>query len=208
MGIRVQFWLGAADGITTHFLNAPLSEFIAWYHTLIEDYPEELVPGVSELILEVIQTGESALLAETQRKADTIDRMIDLFYGSYCDGIRPDLLQEAEGSMLYVQRYEKHKELIGAQCGAMALEYWEHLLAGRGIGRQGMHYPYRSLDGVFRIGYWTFDECESLQRLMTKNLKGQLESKFQGDRYIDIQASYRALKCATENEVGLILTVA
>ena len=42
MGIRVQFWLGSADGIATHFLTGPLDRFETWAGQLAAEFPDEI----------------------------------------------------------------------------------------------------------------------------------------------------------------------
>lgn len=208
MGVRVEFWLGAADGIKGHFLSSPLEEFFLWSRSLQEEDPEALRPGVLELIQRVIREGESALNARSSHEAETIDRMIDLFHGYFCDCIRPDLIHEADDSALFVSRYEKHRSLIARRCSEFALSCWDYLLNGRGIGRQDGVHPYTSKDDIFRVGYWRYEECEKLLKKLESEFNSGLTPFLFSRDFSGIQVAIRALKNAVSHKTGLILTVA
>jgi hypothetical protein len=205
MGTRVDFYLGAEDGLQGHFLAAPLHEYLTWYCSLIENYPEETKPGVQELLTNVITDGKSALIAENSLQAQTIDWMLDIFYSDFCDVKRPDLLVDAGISWLKIDGYQSHCEFVKNRCGGVALRYWNYLLNGRGIGRPDGIYPYQSEDGVFRIGFWTKEECEDfLQRI---------ENAFDDEAVLlwhsyYLHSAYNAVKQAKEHQVGIILMVA
>ena len=160
----VSFWLGAENGMLSHFLSA-LNQFENWASEIEAEDPDEIRDGVLGLIRDVQSQGAPALHATDRIRASKIDRMIDDFYGSFCEyGPGQELLVEAVSSgVLRVQWYGGATDLlrcVGADSEALRL--WKFLIEGGPVLRDPTTLPYTSEDNFFALGYWTFAECSRL----------------------------------------------
>jgi hypothetical protein len=164
MGIRVSFWLGAEDGICSHFLSSPLDQFEKWASDAEAEFPNEIGTGVLDVIRDVRSRGSLAFQTADPVRAVEIDRTLDQFYGCFCEfGPGQERLVYAVPSIVTVRRYHAAADLLRrAELGSGTLRLWTFLLEGRPVLRDPEALPYISEDGVFRLGYWTFAECSRL----------------------------------------------
>jgi hypothetical protein len=236
MSIRVSFWLGAEDGICSHFLSAPLDQFEEWASDTEAEFPKEVGTEVLDLIRDVRCRGAAALQTTDSVRAAELDRMLDMFYGFFCDfGPGQELLDYASPSIVSVRRYRAATDLLRrAELSSETLKLWEFLIGGRPVLRNAEALPYTSEDGVFHLSYWTFAECSHLLPEMAKAAKwdgakdgkpyssarpfserGMLHSPIQIGREGHESNGRGALDLALEacaraigEKVGLIITVA
>lgn len=163
MGILVHFWLGNEDGICSHFLSAPLDQFEEWASDAEAEFPNEIGTRVLDLIRDVRCRGAPALQTTNCVRALEIDRMLDMFYGHFCDFERQELLVKASPSLVRARRYYEVTDLLRrAELSSETLGLWRFLLEGRPVLRDPEALPYNSEDGVFRLSYWTLAECSRL----------------------------------------------
>jgi hypothetical protein len=210
MGTCVEFWLGSKDGIQSHFLNSPLKEYRLW----LEIYGDEMdidideIENISMLLGNVIEYGEKCLEANSEKEAEIIDRMLDCFYGGFCDLERKNLLVKAEESILRVSRYKESYEYIKKQYVGEETKYLDYILFGRAVGRLTTLYPYKSKDGVYRLSYLTGFECEKLKLMLETCFGHSFDSFAEDDNWCTICTTYDALRNACFHSTGLIITVA
>lgn len=207
MGIRLMSCLGAEDGIASHFLSGPLDRFAAWAEEMEAEYPGDLPPGTLDLLRGVQARGAAALQATDAVHAVRVDRLLDLYYGHFCDsGPGRDLLVSADDAMLPERYYTAALPLLerSSAYGEIA-ELWR-LLTGRPVLRDARELPYESADGVFRLSYWTLGECRHLHRERKALVTWAGTPRSEGEHAID--AMLRAASTAIEAGVGLILSVA
>jgi hypothetical protein len=203
MGIRVMFWLGSADGIATHFLSGPLDRFEAWAIEVESNFPGDIGHENLALIHRVRSVGAAAFEVTDAASAASIDGMLDLYYGWYCDSSERDLLVSADESML-PERYFRAASSVSERPSAREVSHlWRFLLTGRAVLRDPHGWPYTSSDGVFRLGYWTSVECSTLRRILRPTAAGSHRSE--ADEAI--AATFRAVAVAEAKGVGLITTV-
>ncbi len=207
MGIRVQFWLGASDGIKSHFLNSPINDFKLWFENNQYNLNIKHQREVYYLINYIDEFGEKYLVASTVYEAEIIDSMIDCFYRQYCDYGNPEFLKEADDSSLYYSRYYEHRHIIEDKCGLLGKKYWDYLLHGRGIGRDNDLLPYKSQDEVSNTSFLTIEEVLSFHSLLIKAFDFSSHEIINTNKYSDIISFYWALFNAMYYNVGLIITV-
>lgn len=200
MNAHVAFFLGAPDGIPGHFLRAPLGEFSEWFEETLAAEELDADPGIATLIERARTSGARALRVASTEEAERVDRMLDEFYGSFCDHVRPDLLHPATPSALYLARYEK----LGQSLSGEARVLWGFLENGRGVGREAEIYPYSSDDGVFRLGYWTGPEVATVLTAIQAVSRPRPLSR----EHAALVAILEALEFAEAEKVGLITVVA
>src|SRR4051794_21501704 len=157
MSIRVMSYLGAEDGIASHFLAGPLDRFAAWAEATEAEFPGDLPPGTLDLLRDVRVRGAAALRATDAVQAARVDRLLDLYYGHFCDsGPGRDLLVSADDAMLPERYYTVALPLLERSSAHRHLaDLWRLLLTGRPVLRDARELPYESGDGVFRLSYWT-----------------------------------------------------
>jgi hypothetical protein len=209
MGIMVSFWLGAEDGIRSHFLSAPLDQFEKnWASEIEAEYPDRFGDWLLGLIRDVRSRGALALQTSDRIRAEQIDQMLAEFYGGFCDGPGKELLAEASPGMLRVQWYCEAIDLLHrAKLSDETLRLWKFLIEGRPVLRDPEALPYTSDDGIFHLSYWTLAECSRLLPELTLAARWDAPDVDQMCRtalIITIDACARAI----EEKVGLIITVA
>jgi hypothetical protein len=212
MGIMVSFWLGAEDGIRSHFLSAPLDQFENWVSEIEAEYPGEFPPGLLDLIRDVRSQGALALQTTDRIRAEQIDRMLDEFYGGFCDyGPGKEFLVEAVSPwILRVLWYDEAIDLLRrAGLGSETLRLWKFLIEGRPLLRdpETLPYTWAGEHGAFRLGYWTLAECSRLLPELTLAARwdaSEVDQTCRDALNITIHACARAI----EEKVGLIITVA
>lgn len=202
-------WLGAADGIASHFLSAPFARFEAWANAIEAEFPGEIGHGVVALIRDVSIRRAAALQGANAASAECVDRMLDWYYAEFCYheryALERTLLAEADGSMLPERDFVAARDLLRrSACNREVVELWRLLLEGRPILRDPQTLPYRSEDGVFRLSYWTFAECVLLDR----EVKAIAPPAPNGDAEQAVAAALRATSVAVAANTGLIITVA
>ncbi len=205
MGTYVQFWRGTEDGLLGHFLGGPLDAFRKWCIEAIADYPGDLEPAIVPLLEAVLAVGASALQAETAAQAALVDRLLDTYYGHFCDGKCPELLESADGSLLYVRRYDSILEALARLPDKNAeLLLWSYLIGGRAVQRDQAVLPYQSEDGIFRLSYWSAEETALMGRLLIGPVAGWLRDVDAGA----LECTAAAIESAMAQRTGLIITVA
>ena len=160
----VSFWLGAEDGMLSHFLSA-LDPFESWASEVDAEYPDELGDGVLNLIRDIQNQGAHVLRATDRDQASKIDRMIDDFYGAFCDyGPGKELVVDTPSSgAVRVQWYGGATDVLRcAGADSETLRLWNFLIEGRPVLRNPEALPYISDGGFFSLDYWTFAECSRL----------------------------------------------
>jgi hypothetical protein len=132
--------------------------------------------------------------------------MLDLYYGIFCDGGRRHFLMHPADESMLRERYfaEAAKWIESEQPSSKCVSLWRLLLSGRPVLRDANILPYESDDGVYRLSYWTLEECRTLRDEFATFLKTMPS----GDGEIAIAAALRAVSKAIGAGVGLILTVA
>ena len=207
MGIRVMSWLGAKDGIASHFLSGPLDQFAGWIEETEAEYPGDLPSGTLNLLRDVRVRGAAALQATDAVHAARVDRLLDLYYGHFCDsGPGHDLLVSADDAMLPERYYAAALPLLERSSSHRQIaELWRLLLTGRPVLRDARA-PYESADGVFRLSYWTHAECTHLRRERKALVTWAGTPQSEGEHALD--ATLRGVSTAIDVGVGLIFTVA
>jgi hypothetical protein len=72
--------------------------------------------------------------------------------------------------------------------------------------RDATELPYESGDGVFRLSYWTHDECTRLRRERKALVTWAGTPRSEGEHALE--AMLRAVSTAIDAGVGLLFTVA
>lgn len=200
MRAHVAFYLGAPDGLLGHFLSGPLDDFAEWFRAGLSSEDIDADPAIPELIDAARVRGSESLLARDNLHADRVDRMLDEYYGSFCDHVRPDLVNPATASALYLLRYEK----LGQALSPDARVIWDYMMSGRGAGRPDGEFPYSSDDGVFRLGYWTSEETG----LLLHELQYMPRPRPLSRAHAALVAIMEGLEFAEAEGVGLVTVVA
>ena len=200
MGTRVQFWLGALDGLESIILDE-LPEFRKWYEKALKQYPEDHDPKTLKLVDEALRVGPTIFDVKSKDDAIQIDKLVEAFIGEYCDyGEGCKLLKEADGSMINVRHYYEHLKHLKEE--KFVLSFWNFILNGRPLSRNSDIHPYNSEDGIFRVSYVTFEEIKKLKHDFEKlNLFESLQSAGLMSPIIAINNAYHA-------KTGMIITVA
>ena len=208
MGCYVEFWHGPPDGIASHLVGGPLAEFEAWCDEVIREFPGEIDPRVVELLRRVRTGGVEHLRAKSASEAEVVDRLVDEFYGSYCDrGAGAERLESACESMINVWHYESARPALHrAGVSPEVLRLWDYLVAGRALLRDPVELPYVSEDEWFCVGYWTADEVIVLDGALRgiEPWPGDAEAEWAA---VALDAARAALAGALARQSGLIITV-
>jgi hypothetical protein len=207
MGIRVRSWLGAEDGIASHFLSGPLDRFAAWAQEVEAESPGDLALEAWDLLTDVRARGAAVLRATDAVHAARVDRLLDLYYGDFCDfGPGRHLLRSADDATLPERYYTAALPLLERSPSHRPIaDLWRLLLTGRPVLRDAREFPYESGDGVFRLSYWTHDECTHLRRERKALVTWAGTPRSEGEHALE--AMLRAVETAIEVGVGLIFTV-
>jgi hypothetical protein len=171
------------------------------------EFPGDLPPGTLDLLRDVRARGAAALRATNAVHAAHVDRLLDLYYGHFCDsGPGRDLLVSADDAMLPERYYAAALLLLKRSSVHRDLaELWRLLLTGRPVLRDARELPYESEDGVFRLSYWTLGECRHLHRERKALVTWAGAPRSEGEHALE--AMLRAVSTAIEAGVGLIVTV-
>ncbi len=121
------------------------------------EFPGDLDPSLPGALARLREGGPAVLEVSTGRDAWEIDRLLDGFYGLYCDFERPDFLRSFD-DLVRLHEYER----AGRYLPEPFRELWAYLQTGRAVGRDSRRFPYESEDGEYRLGYWTASECVEL----------------------------------------------
>jgi len=196
------FWHGSPDGLGEKLLSGPLQDFERWCEDVLSEFPEDIDPDILPLLRAVQTNGRPALQAANCVEAALVDRLIETYFGMYCDGKQPEILISAERSMLSVWRYKNifDKARVTPEF-AQAVMLWDYIFIGRPIGRDPQIFPYQSADGFFHVSYWTFDEVVFLRNaIVTIALPNDVDASA-------LQCSMQALDAAIAQRSGLIITI-
>ena len=203
MGIYAMFWHCHPEGLAQELLSGPLEEFSAWCQQTAADFPDDIEPSSLSLLNAIRARSMAALKATTSDEATAIDRLVDAYFGLFCDSDRRDLKRAAHPSLLRARYFQG---MFGSsretsQCPA-AFDLWRFTLTGRGVGRDSDAFPYRSGDGVYRLTYWTLGEVAVLDDAFSANAVA-------GDVDRDAVAAARAaVSTARAQRTGLIVEIA
>ena len=201
MSKRVTFWLGARDGIVSHFLSGPLERFATWLEGW--DTPDSV--RLVGLASDARMRGAEALRANDSTQALIVDRMLDVYYGSFCDLVEPATLVAAAPSDCSERCYWTAAEGFARHPGGSAGEaLWRCLLEGRPVLRDARRLPYVSSDGVFRLGYWSADECD----VLADELQTVGATATEAEARRAVAAALEAISRARGSRTGLITVVA
>ncbi|WP_198087167.1 hypothetical protein [Variovorax sp. E3] len=163
MGIYAQFWHCHPAGLADEFLSGPLEEFDSWLLEIMAAFPDDVDPAVYPLLQTVQANGRTALHALTAPEAAAVDRLMDAYFGMFCDMKRGDVKRSAEQSLL---RAPCSRGMLGSGNHAAALgvafELWNFVFSGRAVARDSSLLPYVSGDGVYHLSYWSLDEVRLL----------------------------------------------
>ena len=204
MGVRVSFYIGSKDGALTHFLESPLQDFRAWHLEQLREWPEDVDARLTPIIDDVLDRRAAALCPQSGSHAWLIDRVVDCFYGEFCDHVQSHLLKGADDACLYVRGYA-NLDAVGSVIGPDLLRTWQYLLNGRALGREATHYPYDSADGVYRLGFWTRSEAAQLHSRFKD--RGPLSALVPTDNVGAMESARRAVATAFQAGTGLIISV-
>lgn len=99
MGVRVQFYLGAADGLEGVFWGAGPHQFRDWAYGVEDEYPETYSLELLFRLDRIAAEGPGSLIPEDRRDAEVIDAILDAFVGDYCCMAARSLLKSASDAM-------------------------------------------------------------------------------------------------------------
>ncbi len=203
MGIYVTFWHCHPAGLADEFLGGPLDEFDSWLAATIAEFPGDIEESVYPLLKAVRANGRAALEATTSADAMTVDRLMDAYFGMFCDKERAGLKRHADQSLLYARHFEG---MFGSDnetaVSSAAFRLWDFMFKGRPECRDPNLLPYESEDGVYRLSYWTLDEVKLLRDAVIAGAQAPgVEERAR-------TATKNALASAFEQGAGLIIEVA
>ncbi len=205
MGTYVQFWHGAEDGLLGHFLSGPLGDFRAWCINTIEEFPGEIDPSILPLLEKIQSNGWNALAVKSPEDASIVDRLLDTYYGSFCDLERKELFEMTGDAVLYVRRYDSIGEALAASSDKrVESQLWSYVRSGRAAGRDQTIFPYLPGGDVFRLSFWSAAEVALLGRVLTST-----PAEWLRDADPDaLECTLMAIESALARHEGLIITVA
>lgn len=134
MGVSVQFYLGAPDGLQSLLLSN-LRSFHDWYEELATG-EDAGVFGIDMLKLanEILDEGPDALRASTSERAHLIDRLVETFVSDFAGwGPGNKLMPLAADHILHVRNYKSCLEIVDRFGSPRVCEWWRCLLNGRSI---------------------------------------------------------------------------
>jgi len=203
MGIYVTFWHCHPAGLVDEFLGGPLDEFESWLAATMAEFPGDIEGSAYPLLKAVRANGRAALEATTSADAMAVDRLMDAYFGMFCDMKRAELKRRADQSMLYSRYFEG---MFGSSdetaASSAAFRLWSFILKGRPGCRDPNLLPYESEDGVYRLSYWTLDEVKLLREAVIAGAQAPgVEARAQ-------TATKNALAGALEQGSGLIIEIA
>lgn len=203
MGIYATFWHCHPEGLAREFMSGPLEEFSAWCETTSADFPDDIEPSSLSLLPMIRARGIDALTVTTMAEATAVDRLLDTYFGLFCDTSRPSLKRAADPSLLRARRFQG---MFGSsrdtsRCAA-AFDLWRFVITGRGVGRDSNVLPYRSGDFDYRLAYWTSGEVLVLHDAFCADAVPA-----EVDRSA-FTAAKNAVTAAREQRTGLIVEIA
>ncbi|WP_093195204.1 hypothetical protein [Variovorax sp. YR750] len=168
MGIYAQFWHCHPAGLAEEFLSGPLEEFDSWLLETIAEFPDDIDTSVYPLLQIVRANGRAALHALSASEAASVDRLMDAYFGMFCDMKRRDLKQAADQSLLRASHY---RGMFGSDndstARGVAFVLWNFMFSGRSVARGSSVFPYASEDGVYHLSYWSSDEVSLRNEALT-----------------------------------------
>jgi len=200
MGTRVEFMLGAKDGLESIILKS-MPQFKDWYKRCYEEYPLDFDLEIIDLTDQILSAGRSVLDVKSSKSAQQVDKLVDSFVGDYCDhGGGRKLLNFVQTKVMKVHHY--YEQLEHFDKTSTAFLFWNFILKGRPLSRNAEAYPYKPTDEVFRVSYVTLGEIQKLKREFDNmNFFGDRES-------IAFVSAKDAITKAYEANTGLVMTVA
>jgi len=206
MGISVEFYLGACDGIESILLDN-IDRFRSWYQEVATDPESRSAYSITVLNSadRVLQEGRVALQAVDHKSARAIDELVESFVGEYCDwGPGHDLLQSTHSGSLSVETFRSSLESLHVQSNRL-LSWWDSIRNGRPVGRDAAQIPYCGSDADFRISFATADEIDALYQDLIA-IQQQLSPNSPANMAIECMSN--ALQSARAMGAGLIIEVA
>ena len=201
MGIYAQFWHCHPAGLAEEFLSGPLEEFDSWLLETVAEFPDDIDASVYPLLQAVRTNGRVVLCASTASEAASVDRLMDAYFGMFCDMRRRDLKRAADQSLLRAAHYRGMVGTSENTARSVASELWNLMFTGRAVGRDTNAFPYASEDGVYHLAYWSWDEVNLLNEAFTVGpLPTEVDSRA-------LAAAKNALAAAHAQRSGLIIEV-
>ena len=205
MGIRVMFFLGAEDGMLSHFINGPLDLFEVWADEEDERHPGLFGSDFLAFIRDIRERGVVALQSTDAVRAACVDRILYEYYGFFSvwvDGI----LVQADESILPLRCYLAAVDIFKqSSVSQEIITLWQYLVVGRPIVRDAKIIPYtREHSSDSRLSYWTLSECMYLKQALTPITVKYI---FDSEGKWAIDASLRAISKAISSQVGLIMDI-
>ncbi len=203
MGIYVTFWHCHPAGLADEFLGGPLDEFDSWIVATTAEFSEDIEESVYPLLKAVRANGRVALEATTSAGAMAVDRLMDTYFGMFCDMERQDLKRHADRSLLYARHFEGMFDSVDeTAASSAAFVLWDFMFTGRPDCRDPKLLPYKSKDDVYRLSYLTLDEVKLLREAVIAGAQAPgVEARAR-------TATKNALGCAFEQGSGLMIEVA
>ncbi|WP_420596957.1 hypothetical protein [Deinococcus sp.] len=201
MSILVSFFIGAPDGLLSHFLSGPLHDFYGWYCQVLEESPDEFSPAALHLLRQVINDGAIALERTSDFKS--VDALLIDFYLMFTETL-PDnhahYLTYANDSWLSLYSYKAAIDIWKVGKELAVVELLNYMYTGRPLFRDSGVYPFFSGDGIVRLAYWTADETLAIAQALTDSTLSENESR--------LHNLASAANKAAEQQTGIIIVVA
>jgi hypothetical protein len=205
MGIRAMFFLGAEDGMLSHFMKGPLDLFEVWAQEKEEKYPDLFGSDILALIRDIRERGVVALQSTDAVRAARVDRMLFEYYGFFSVWV-DDILVKADESILPLRCYLAAADIFNqSSVSREMITLWKYLVVGRQNFRDAKIIPYtREQSSDSRLSYWTLSECMYLKQALTPITAKHI---FDSEGKWAIDASLRAIFKAISSQVGHIMDI-
>ncbi|WP_027482156.1 hypothetical protein [Deinococcus pimensis] len=205
MGIRVTFYLGSPDGLLTHFLSAPLGAYLAWLQPIVEEEPHCFLPGVVDVLSDLVRRGRPALEEADARHPAVLDELLNGYYPDFQFHEPSAKLEDASPTSLSYRYYEAFEDTLRARGLTDAADLLAYLPTGRGILTGAPRRPPLTWEDPTRLSFWTLDEARRLRALLDGVSEAE-QLALDPDRGA-LPAVHEAVTLADERGTGLILPV-
>ena len=202
MGIRVEFYQGARDGLES-ILIEHMPEFRNWSEEQ-KDFPSSVLHAAER----VIEIGGDAFLADSHVAAREIDLLTDYFVCGYCDyGPGRNILGSPCTNMLKIHNYQACLPYIVATHDLELVSWWELMLSGRPIRRNPVPFPYSG--GGIPVSFATAEEIPRFLRTLEKIriLKSNEDAREAGWAGSARSVAIEAMNIAASRKTGLVITI-
>lgn len=144
-----------------------------WYEAIGEEYPED----IDYQLLEYLEQVKDLTRWWEDGPLDTIDNLVRLYIGWYCDAGPGKISHIPDTAMLKVDNYHQELERIEARCTLEVQALWRSLLDGRSIV-SGQPLP-TTWEGFLYCSF-TKEECMTLERGLVKAYDSRTSLEFSG----------------------------